>query len=141
MLESENLLVKRIANRVRRDKNNKWNKTMTEYMSEIGMKDEEWEEMSKDDIKKRVREFDNKRWSENLEGKTTLEVYRKYIKKIVKEIFLEYLCPQTNITLYLINIFPITWVSCKVSCILPFFLETDHCQDYDILHDARSQYG
>ena len=24
---------------------------------------------------------------------------------------------------------------------LPFFSETDHCQDYDILHDARSQYG
>ena len=78
MLESENVLVKRVAKRVLNDNNNNWNKVMREYMIEIGMKDEDWEKMSKDDIKKRVREYDNKRWNENLEEKTSLEVYKKY---------------------------------------------------------------
>ena len=82
MLETENVLVKRIAKRVLKDENNNWNKIMREYMVEIGMKNEDWETMSKDDIKKKVREYDNKRWNENLEEKTSLEVYKKYKKKV-----------------------------------------------------------
>ena len=58
---------------------------MREYMVEIGMRDEDWETMSKDDIRMKVREYDNKKWSENLEERTSLEVYKKYKKKVEEE--------------------------------------------------------
>ena len=86
MLDSDNFLVKRIANRVLKSENSTWNKNLREYMKEIDMRDEDWRSMSKEDIKQKVRDYDNKRWKESLETKTTLEVYKKYKKKICEEI-------------------------------------------------------
>ena len=42
-----------------------------------------WIEMT---LKQKVRDYDNKRWKESLEEKTTLDVYKKFKKKIEEEI-------------------------------------------------------
>ena len=77
----KNEWVKDILKELRGEKNNQWNKVLNRYLGKIGVQFEELVEMSKEEIKKKVQEKDNKKWKEGLEKKTSAIIYKEYKKK------------------------------------------------------------
>ena len=75
------------ANRVMRDEGSSWNKLLKRYMEEIGISVRDLELLDKGGIRAKVREYDNRKWREEMEAKSTLWVYRKFKRKIEEEKF------------------------------------------------------
>ena len=80
-----NNLVKEILQRTRADKSNPWKKKLDDYMYKSGIKFDEIQYLSQEEIKKKTRRYDNKLWKEELDQKVTLDRYRIYKKQIKQE--------------------------------------------------------
>ena len=55
----------------------RWSKTVHKYRQELRIRYNDLKEMSKKEIKNKVRERDTKLWEENMEEKETLKWYRR----------------------------------------------------------------
>ena len=82
---SKNKLVRDIMERVREDGLNQWNKKLEEYLIKINVSFEELVEMDKKEIKKRLNEYDSKKWKEGIERKSSVKIYRRFKKEIREE--------------------------------------------------------
>ena len=60
----------------------RWSKTVHKYRQELRIRYNNLKDMSKKEIKNKVRERDTKLWEENMEEKETLKWYRRGKKKI-----------------------------------------------------------
>ena len=86
MMESKNGLVRKVLDNVMKDKKNSWKKKTDEYMKIAGISLRDLEKMSKQKIKKKIYELDTRWWREEMETKTTLEIYRECKQEIKEEI-------------------------------------------------------
>ena len=86
ILQGNNELVKKSLENIRKDSQNPWNKKLNIYLQETDIKYEDIPEMSKNAIKKKIREMDNKKWMEELETKTSLAMYKKHKTEIKEEL-------------------------------------------------------
>ena len=84
MWEGKNEWVKEILKKVRENGRNNWNRVLNGYLKKIGISFEELIEMGKEEVKRKVRDYDSKKWKEGLEKKTSVKIYKKY-KKEIKE--------------------------------------------------------
>ena len=85
MQNGTNELVRQVLQRVRGDKKNIWNKKLHEDLGRVDMSFESMTSMSKEEVKKRIRELDSKMWDEDIATKSSLTKYRKYKKEIKEE--------------------------------------------------------
>ena len=81
---SKNEWLKEILNKVRRNAGNPWNRGLNKSLEKVGISYEELIEMSKLEIKRKVREWDSRKWREGLSRKSSVKIYREN-KKEVKE--------------------------------------------------------
>ena len=86
ILQGKNELVKKSLENIRKDSQNPWNKKLNMYLQETDIKYEDIPEMSKNAIKKKIREMDNKKWVKELETKTSLAMYKKHKTEIKEEL-------------------------------------------------------
>ena len=59
-----------------------WKHQLTEYLKEANIRYGELKELKKEDIKKRIREQDTKKWKEELEKKNSVSIYKRFKRKI-----------------------------------------------------------
>ena len=70
------------------DGSTKWIKTTVKYMSETGIHSGKLRTESKADVKKLMYSWDKKLWIEDIESKSSLNIYRRFKTDIyVKKIF------------------------------------------------------
>ena len=81
----KNKVVREVLRRVRRDRDNTWNKRLNQYLREIGISFEQMVEMSPRRIKKRVDDYDSRKWYEEMTTKTSIGIYRRFKKRIKDE--------------------------------------------------------
>lgn len=74
--EGRNDLLKEVLRKMMENNESKWMKTTKKYANEIGIKMEEVKLMKKYDIEKRINIWDTKKWKEEMERKTSLNIYR-----------------------------------------------------------------
>ena len=86
IMESKNGLVRKVLDNVMKDKKNSWKKKTDEYMKIARLNLRDLEKMSKRKIKKKIYELDTRWWREELETKTTLEIYRECKQETKEEI-------------------------------------------------------
>ena len=87
MMTSDNEMVREVANKVLRDGDSSWNKLLKKYMEEVGMGMGDLELLDKGGIRAKVREYDNRKWREEMRTMSTLWVYRKFKERIKEEKF------------------------------------------------------
>ena len=60
----------------------RWSRTVQKYRQELGIRHNDLKEISKKEIKNKVKERDTRLWEENMEEKETLKWYKRGKKKI-----------------------------------------------------------
>ena len=78
MMETPIELIREILRSIRENKLNKWNVRLKEFMNEVKISDEDLNEMSKDEIKEKVRERDTEKWIEEISRKPRASLYKEY---------------------------------------------------------------
>ena len=87
ILEGSNNLTKKILEESRIERQNKYNKTLSEYLRKFDIQFEELETMSKGRIKGIAKEWDSNKWKKELGEKSSLRTYRTYKLEIKEEKF------------------------------------------------------
>ena len=90
IITGKNSLVKEILDITRNEDKGKilntnkitWKHQLTEYLKEANIKYGELNELSKKDIKKRIRDQDTKKWKEEMEEKSSINIYKKFKNKM-----------------------------------------------------------
>ena len=85
LLQSENKLVRQIADLDYANKTTKFIKTTQKYMEEIKINKEDLLIKTPQQIKEIVQKIDDEQWREEMNGKTTLAIYNIYKEKIKEE--------------------------------------------------------
>ena len=85
MWNGKNKLVRDVMERVRKDGGNQWNMKLNEYLVKINVSFEDLVEMDKREIKKKLNEYDSKKWKEGIERKRSVRMYRRFKKDIKEE--------------------------------------------------------
>ena len=83
--ESNNELLVRLYEDIRSWKRGKWIDTISKYNNLLNITEGEQMEMTKEDIKRRVYEFDGLRWRQEMGEKTTLTLYSRHKTEIRQE--------------------------------------------------------
>merc|ERR1711867_138839 len=82
VLNSKFSKVKEMMRHIIRIGTGKWFKNVDSYIKELNTSWEEIESMTKGEIKKMIRDYDNACWKENMDNKDTLKLYREGKNKI-----------------------------------------------------------
>ena len=77
IIDGDNGLVKEVLGNVRKLENYSWNKTLDRYLTEVGIGYKELEQISKGEIRKRIRDYDTWCWMRELEGLRSVGIYRE----------------------------------------------------------------
>ena len=85
MMETPIELIREILRSIRENKLNKWNVRLKEFINEVKISDEDLNEMSKDEIKEKVRERDTEKWIEEISRKPRASLYKEYKGEIKEE--------------------------------------------------------
>ena len=82
--ESKNEWMKEILRKVRDSAGNPWNRGLNRCLEKVGISYERLVEMGKPEIKRKLREYDTRKWKEGLGRKASVRTYKKY-KTEIKE--------------------------------------------------------
>ena len=77
-----NKVVKEVLRRRRRDRGDRWAKALNRQLEELGVRFEDMVDMSPNQIKRRVKNYDSGKWYEEMTTKTSLGIYRKFKKRV-----------------------------------------------------------
>ena len=81
----KNKLVRNILEKMREDIGNTWNNKLNQYLTEVGITFEQLIEMNKNQIKRKINEYDSNLWYEDMISKRSLGIYRRFKKGIKDE--------------------------------------------------------
>ena len=70
-------IIKRMMQHTLEVKTGKWYKTVNSYIEELGIQWEDVGNMTKEDIKRLIRNYDNRSWEDSLNSKSTLKFYKE----------------------------------------------------------------
>ena len=76
--EGKNSLLKEIIRAMIENKDSKWMKTTNKYAEEIGIKIKDVKFMKKEELKKKIDEYDTRKWKEEIEKKSSLKIYKEF---------------------------------------------------------------
>ena len=82
IMEGDNLLLKQILGKIMELRVGSWYTTLTKYLEEVGISYNDLADMDRTEIKAKVRDYDNRIWSEDLGQLTDREVYKRYKKSV-----------------------------------------------------------
>ena len=83
-MQGSNDLTRKVARLEFEARRSTWAKTTRGYMESVGMSITELERVSKHSLKKHIRKWDDRQWKEELEAKSSIELYRT-CKPAIKE--------------------------------------------------------
>ena len=78
IIDGDNGLVKEVLGKVRNLGSFKWNKTLNRFLMEVGIGYDELGNLSKEEIKKRIKDYDTGCWERELTGLSSVGIYREY---------------------------------------------------------------
>ena len=79
--DSKNDWMKEILGKVRESAGNSWNRGLNRCLEKIGISYEELTGMGKAELKRKVREYDTRKWKEGLERKASVRIYKDNKKR------------------------------------------------------------
>ena len=86
--ENENNdLMRQIMVKRTTDKKDYWMETIKEFMKKISINHSKLKELTKQKLKDKINEWDNKSWQEEVAEKSGLSIYKKWKTKILEEKF------------------------------------------------------
>ena len=75
--------MKEVLTKVRESTGNIWNnRGLNRCLEKVGLSYDELIEMSKAEIKRKVREYDTRKWKEGLERRASVRIYRENKKEV-----------------------------------------------------------
>ena len=77
-----NELMRRIVEEKATMRKDYWTKTTKDFMREINVKQSELRTIKKEKLKNKIREWDSKRWQEEVAEKSSLSLYKKLEKDV-----------------------------------------------------------
>ena len=77
-LQGNNTLLKEIMVTQMEEGYTRWAKTTKTYLNQIKLKLKDMNTVSKGEIKEYMRKWDEEKWKEEMESKTSIKIYRKY---------------------------------------------------------------
>ena len=77
-LQGNNMLLKEIMVTQMEEGYTRWAKTTNTYLHQIKLKLEDMNTVIKGEIKEYMRKWDEEKWKEEMESKTSIKIYRKY---------------------------------------------------------------
>ena len=80
--QGDESLLGRITMEMKSMKKCKWTVNMAEYLKETGIKYNELDILTKDEIKSKVQHYDTKEWKAEVRSKKSLEIYEQYKTEI-----------------------------------------------------------
>ena len=80
--DGENILLKQVLGRIMDSGKGSWFTTFTRYLRDINASYDDLVRMDVSEVKARVRDYDNRKWIENLEELTDREVYKCFKKSV-----------------------------------------------------------
>ena len=83
--ESSNELIKEILKNIRKDRYSPWNNTLNIYLRWIGISYNDLINMTRDQVDRKVKEYDSSLWRNDMATKSSLNLYRVYKKDICEE--------------------------------------------------------
>ena len=83
-MQGSNDLTRKVARLEFEVRRSTWAKTTRGYLESVGMSITELERMSKHSLKKHIRKWDDRQWKEELEAKSSIELYRT-CKPVIKD--------------------------------------------------------
>ena len=87
ILKGSNNLTKLVLRESRVEKNNVYKKTLNEYLKKLNIRFEDINILSVEKIKTISREWDTRKWREDMNEKRSLKIYREFKGKIKEERF------------------------------------------------------
>ena len=75
-MQGNNDLIRKVAREELESKKSSWAKTIKGYLKSVGLSTAELDVMNKSALKKHMQDWDNRQWKEELEARTSIEVYR-----------------------------------------------------------------
>ena len=75
-MQGNNDLIRKVAREELGSKKSSWAKTIQGYLKSVGLSTAELEVMNKSTLKRHMQDWDNRQWKEELEARTSIEVYR-----------------------------------------------------------------
>ena len=69
-------------------KEDDWSRTVSEYCGRLEREKGDLKKISNSELKSRIMRWDTERWKSDKESKTTLAVYNRFKKEIVKKKFM-----------------------------------------------------
>ena len=85
IIDGSNKLTKQILEETKRQKGSKYNRTMNDYLRNLNIKYEDLNELSKENIRKITRKWDDNKWKDEISKKSSLKIYRKFKKEVQEE--------------------------------------------------------
>ena len=86
ILDGENVLLKTILANIRRLGKGRWYSLLIRYLGNVGLSYDELETISKHDLWKKIRDYDNKEWDKDMDRLTDREIYKNYKKAVGGEL-------------------------------------------------------
>lgn len=84
--ESDNGLIRKMYENIREwNGSSEWMKITNEYKRMIGLKNQEIDELSPNEIKEKIYKFDLENWREEMRSKKTLNIYNRFKMNIGQE--------------------------------------------------------
>ena len=84
--QNSNDLLRRITEEKLNNKKDSWTIEVTKYVRNLKLEEKNLAEMTKDEVKKIVKEWDTGKWLEELESKSSLVIYRNFKTEIKGEV-------------------------------------------------------
>ena len=84
-IQSNNELVKKVVFKEIEDGRSKWSKTSAKYLKELKLKILQLEHKKKEDLNKQIQEWDSQQWKNEVDSKTSLQMYQSAKNNIKEE--------------------------------------------------------
>ena len=82
IIDSENSLLKTILSDIRRVGEGRWNQLLNIYLQDVGLTFSDLETLSKAEVWRKVRAYDNMEWFRELDALTDRDVYKTFRKSV-----------------------------------------------------------
>ena len=84
-IQSNNELEKKVVFKEIEDGRSKWSKTSAKYLKELKLKILQLEHKKKEDLNKQIQEWDSQQWKNEVDSKTSLQMYQSAKNNIKEE--------------------------------------------------------
>ena len=89
ILQGKNEMLKEMIGEMREGNKNKWMRTTMLYLEQVGLTMDQVMKMTKEAVRKHMKQWDRSQWRDEVQSKTSLNIYRSWKEEMEEEDFLD----------------------------------------------------